>query len=201
MKTLLRIAPSLIVAAILLFVGKAWGSAGAPAVVTRIDSVPPAAYRARLAELAIDRDGLRARLEGIESRPPEVIVRTDTLIAPPDTVVRYVTVNSRGRLTYELLGQREDTTALYAPELHEGVNVSDCDEGWQIQNGDVVCDPTRLGHLYVVAGVGRYDALAGLEWEPSYRSLWEFSAGRAFTYNRDAGDRWEVRIRRRVKLW
>src|SRR5690349_15025478 len=68
---------------------------------TGVDTVRvlPQEYRARLAELAIERDGLRARLEGVSEREPEVIVRTDSVLVT-DTV--FVVINARGRLTYQL---------------------------------------------------------------------------------------------------
>lgn len=195
----MRYAPWLVLAVLLVFVGKAWGErGGGTEFVTRVDSVPDAAYRQMVANLYLSNEGWRAQLEGIEALPPEVIVRTDTVVAPPDTVYRFVTVDGAGRLAVELLTRRD--SAVYAPELHAGFIITDCDEGWQIRGSTVLCNRARLGHAYLTADAGRYDALAGLDWQPSFRSPWLVSFGRAFPYDR-SGDRWEFRVKRRVRLW
>lgn len=193
----MRHAPWLVVAVVLVFVGKAWGSSQVDTVVrTQVDTVESGEYRAIAESYRIESEGLRARLEAVENRPPERIIRTDTVIQPPDTVLRFVTVNSRGRLAFELLLRRD---SLYAPEIHAGVDVSDCDEGYAVQDGQVVCDQARGGHLYAVVGAGVRYANSGIEWEPSYRSLWTFRAGYLFPY--EGRPRWTVQASRRVQLW
>ena len=178
-----------VAALVLLFFGKAWGERREPEVVTRVDSVTPARYAETLAGMRLENDGLRARLRGIESRPPRVIVRTDTVVAPPDTVYRFVNVDSRGSLSVEVLHRAD---SVYVPELHTGSDISDCDDGWQIRDGEVLCDKARLGHLYVGPWLSTHPALA-VWWTPSYRSPWEAS----ISYS----GKWEIGVRRGLRLW
>lgn len=200
MSRLLSALPYLVVAAVVFFVGKAFGGESEPVVVTRVDTVTTERYASLVDELRLERDGLRARIEGLEARPPRVVTRTDTLYLP--AVAHGVVRVEDGSLTVEVMVLEVDSLRpAYRPELRQEIDVSDCDEGYSIQDGEVVCDPAQLGHLYLTADAGLHDALAGLEWEPSYRSLWEISVGRAFAYDRDEGDRWKLRIRRRVELW
>lgn len=180
----------LVLALILLFVGRAWGEGATETVtVTRVDSVVPAEYERRVEALTLERDGIRARLEAIEARPPRIITRTDTLTIPPDTVIRFVAVDSRGSLSLDLLTARD---SLYAPELHEGIDISDCDEGYTIEAGEVTCDRAALGHLYVGPIASRRPSLA-LWWQPSFRSPWE--AGVSYS------GAWDVWVRRGVRLF
>lgn len=181
--------PALVLALLVLFVGKAWGERATPEVVTRIDTVAPAEYERTVEGLRIQNEGLRARLEGVESRAPEVIVRTDTLVLPPDTVLRFVSVDSDANLTVEILTARD---SLYAPELHTRIDVSRCDDGWQIQSGQVVCDEAQLGHLYVGPWLSRTPSVA-IWWVPSFRSPWEASV--SFSGS------WDFGLRRGVRIW
>lgn len=176
-----------LVAAVAFFAGR--DTVPPPDVVTRVDTVRPVEYRRTLESLQIENDGLRARLEGVERREPERIMITDTVVLVPDTVYRFVSVDSRGRLAVELLmGEGE----LRVPELHTGTDISDCDEGWQIQGGETVCDRARMGHLFVTPRLARSPMIA-VEWIPSHRSPWQ--AGIGFD------GRWQGWVGRRVQIW
>lgn len=167
-----------------------WPSGGA---LVRTDTVTltAAGYEGRLAALAIERDGLRARLEGVTERMPEVVYRTDTLVVA-DTVLRFVNVDSRGRLSYELLS-RADSLA-YRPEIRSRVDVATCDDGYAIgADGSVACNSSRAGHLFLAATLSRRPTL-GLTWRKSYRSPWEFGA----SYD---GARVDAYVRRSLQLW
>lgn len=189
-----------VLVALAVFVGKAWGGAGRTVeVVTRVDTVAPADYQDQLRAFYLERDGLRARLEGIESRAPEMIVITDTVITPPDTVLSFINVDSRGDLTLEVLTVTEsgglvpDSTPFrYRPALYTGIDISDCDEGWQIRAGAVTCDRARLGHLWVGPELARSPGVAAW-WRPSYRSQWE--AGVSWSGS------WDFSLRRGVRVW
>lgn len=176
--------------AFVFFVGRAVGESGDPVVVTEVDTVTVERYGALVEELRLERDGLRARLEGIEARPPRVITRVDTLVPAPDTVVRFLSVDPRGRLSVEFLTARD---SLYAPELQRGIDVSDCDEGYTVQDGTVLCDRARFGHLYLGPRVSLDPALFA-RWVPSYRSPWEFGVVR---YR----DRWGFYGQRSVQIF
>lgn len=205
---MMKRAPWLVIALLLLLAGGALGGTlgakfGSRSIVntiteTVIQEVTPQEYQDLLAEHSLEPGGLRGFIEGIQERPPRVITIVDTLIPPPDTVFRFATVDSRGFLSLEMLSLRD---SLYVPQLRTEVNVSDCDEGYSINNGRVVCDIARFGHLYAVPGAGLRGAFAGLEWERSYRSSWQFSAGRVFWYDRSQADFWEFRVKRRLRLW
>lgn len=148
--------------------------------------VVPQEYRARLAELVVERDGLRARLRGLEQRTPATVYLTDSVLVT-DTVL--VVVNERGRLTYQLATGFDHPAPA---ELRTGIDVSGCDDGFQIRDQEVICDRPRLGHLYVGPVLSRSPALAAW-WQPSYRSPWlaEISYDGA----------WNVGVRRGVRLW
>lgn len=183
--------PHVVVAALILFAGKAWGEAGEPTVVTEVDTVTTERYAGLVDELRLENNGLRARIEGIETRPPEVITRTDTLYLP---AVAHGTVRIEdGSLAVEVMVLEADSLRpAYRPELHQGIDVSDCDEGYSIQDGEVICDRAQLGHLYVGPWLSLKPALA-VWWEPSYRSPWE-----AFVRY---SDEWDFGIRRGIQLW
>ena len=183
-----RLFAVLLVAALAFFAGR--DSVPPPEIVTRVDTVRPIEYRRTLESLQIENAGLKARLEGVERRVPErIIVVRDTVLVP-DTVIRFVSVDSRGRLAVELLTGNGE---LRVPELHIGTDISNCDEGWQIQDGETVCDRARLGHLYVVPRLAR-EPMLGLAWTPGYRSAWQAGVGYS-------GRRWEGWVERRVPLW
>lgn len=178
-----------VLALVVFFVARATAAPGEPTIVTRVDTVTPPEYTETVERLHLENDGLRARIEGLRNVEPTVIVRTDTLVSPPDTVIRFVAVDSRGSLSVDFLTSRD---TLYAPELHRGIDVSACDEGWTIQSGEVICDRAQLGHLYVGPWLSRDPSLA-LWWEPSFRSPWE-----AFVR---FGGTWDFGVRRGVRIF
>jgi len=151
----------------------------------RTDTVSAARYQRMVLNLQRERDGLRARLEAVESRGPRIITRTDTVVQPPDTVfLPIISASARGKLTLPAL--IADTLDGYRPEIWQGFDVSDCDDGWSVQNGVLVCDRPRLGHLSWGLQVGfGMDFLSrtavadpviaelGLWWQPTYRSTWD----------------------------
>lgn len=212
MKTVLKYAPWLAIAAMLLFAGDAIGKKvrGIPEAITNtvIQTVAPAEYTAILEDYALPEGGLRGFIEGIEERNPAVIIRTDTLVPPPDTVIRFLSVGDDGNLTVEILTDtiiQVDTLAqtdtLYVPQVRTGINVADCDEGFTVQAGQVLCNRARLGHLYLGPSASLKNAGAFLLWEPSYRSLWRFEAGYVFPYERDLGDHFDVRVSRFIRIF
>lgn len=173
---------NVIVAVMLLALGWAFGSKDRePQVVTVRDTVAYRIYAHRLDQARIETEGLRARLEDVEARPPRVVTHTDTLVMPPDTVIRFVGVDSRGSLSIDMLISVPDSNKVErAPEYHAGIDISDCDDGYAIQDGTVVCDRARLGHLYLGINVGS-ETWGGAWWEPSYRSPWNAYAGHTGT--------------------
>jgi hypothetical protein len=183
-----------ILLALAAFLGYGWGRSPSgddgPPVMLEVER---AAYEARLESLRIDRDGWRARLEGVRTVSPDTVVRTDTLVMPPDTVIRFVSVDSRGRLGVELLTTVSDSTQLRAPELHTGFDISRCDEGWTVEAGVVTCNPARLGHLWLGVEASRHPSLLAW-WTPSYRSPWQVSV----SYD---GSRFDFGIRRGLRLF
>lgn len=201
-----RALPWLVVAAVLLFVGDVIGDMleDAPAAVVRtvVREVTPPEYAETVEALRLDREGLLARIRGLEARRPDTVLVVDTVYLP---AIAHGTarIDRSGRLTVEVLRLQpaaDSVDAAYRPELHQGIDVADCDDGFTLQDGEVVCDRARLGHLYALGGVGVRASFAGLAWEPSYRSLWEIRAGRSFAYDR-SGDAWAVSLNRRIQLW
>jgi hypothetical protein len=189
-----RNVPWLILAILVLFAGKAWGdwsdrSPTRDVVQTVVRTVAPQEYRDILEHYELREGGLRGFIEGIESRPPRIITKTDTLVLPAVAQGR-ARVDRSGQLTLEVLRLAPDTAA-YVPELHEDIDVSDCDEGFAINAGEVLCDRARLGHLYVVPASTLHYASATLLWKRSYRSGWWFRAGPHFPYD---GTPWRVDI-------
>ena len=175
------------------------GGEGRPVTVP----VEQAAYEARVEALTIDRDGWRARFEGVTTLMPDTVYVVDTLVQAPDTILRFVSVDSRGRLGIELLtrpalptdvGNTVPDYERWQPELHAGIDISACDEGWSVEGGVVACDRPRFGHASLAAVASRSPSIA-LLWTPSWRSPWE--AGISFD-----GQRWDFRVRRAaIRLW
>lgn len=145
-----------------------------PPVPPQVDSVAPQRLVEEVRGLRLENDGLRARLESREARQPRTIVRTDTVYQrlPPDTVYEALRVEG-GRLSTGLLFRRD---SVWVPELHRNIDVSDCDEGWSMAAGEVVCDRARFGHLFL-GGELALRPWVGVWWEPSYRSAWSVHVG------------------------
>lgn len=200
-----------VVAAILLLGLGAWaGSCMAPdpppAVVGRTDTVevPSPALLAMIDDLELERDGLRARLEGVEERPPPVVVRSDTVLAECPAAVITAGRTDRGGILQ--LGRLDQVPGGWSPTLERGIDLSDCDEGWSIGPGGVICDRARLGHLELYGAAAVAYPLApgsdagvvgeaGLSWSPAFRSTLrlDFYA----TTRGTAG----LRIRKGWRLW
>ena len=186
-----------------LWVGRCFAPAITPVVITRVDTVPYAAFRDTVANLRLESEGLRAKLAGRSSVRAVTIVRTDTLVLPPDTVLQLVSMSDDGTLSVAPL-VRVDT--LWAPELHR-FDIADCDDGFSWAAGELVCDRARLGHLGLYATVGASYAPfvaipnaalnmgAGIEWTPSYRSPWRASLEMAPT------GRVALAIARKWQIW
>lgn len=187
-----------------------------PVVITQVDTVAPAEMAALLESGALENSRLNRLLRGYESRQPTEIVRTDTLRTPPDTVLLPLLRVEGERLTVAPLikGTRDgllaggDSTSdgLYRPELHR-LDVSDCDDGWSYNAGELICDRARFGHLSLYASLGvashpfapmlnaALNTSAGIEWQPSHRSPWRASVGLAPTGELSAS------VSRRLRLW
>ena len=165
-----------------LLVGIYASPAREPEVITRVDTVPSAAFADSLEALSLEAEGLRAILDGLDYVSPRVILRTDTLVTPPDTVLQLVNLTS-STLSVGALITRD---SLWAPEIHR-FDVGSCDDGWSWNAGALVCDRARFGHLALYAEAGMasrpfspmpdlaYQAAIGAEWIPSYRSAWRVS--------------------------
>lgn len=155
------------------------------------DTAAASAYRARIQELEADvgeRDGvisqLSAALKAQEQRRPHSIVVYDTVIdVRRDTLILGAQQDSRGRLTIDIA---TPDTAGHVPETRAGIELSDCDDGWTIRGGAVLCDRPRLGHLSIIArggvayetasGVLSPSLQAGIRWQPTFRSSWSAEA-------------------------
>jgi len=185
-----RLLTVVVLVALGLFVGKSWGGSRVPdVVVADTVEVAPADYQRIVNDLAIANSevtGLRARIRGLEERGPTTVYVSDSVLVT-DTV--FVVVNERGQLTYQF------ATALDRPatvELRTGIDVANCDDGWQIRDRQVVCNRARFGHLWVGPELSRSPGFAAW-WRPSYRSPWEVSV-------RWDGA-WDFGVRRGVRLW
>lgn len=146
-------------------------SAPTPPVITVVDTVVPEAFVEALEASQTEVGTLRARLEGVSVLQPSTIIRTDTVFTPPDTVVQSFRL-SNGTLTIAPLIRRD---SVWVPEIST-YTVDNCDESVSFQNGQVVCDPARLGHIWAGLGVmagtdGVFPTLATM-WKPSYQSPW-----------------------------
>ncbi|MEE8391873.1 MAG: hypothetical protein V3S14_13900, partial [Anaerolineae bacterium] len=105
-------------------------------------------------------------------------------------------VDSRGELSVEFLTPTPTADSVevgYRAELSTGFDISGCDDGWAIQDGAVLCDRARLGHLFVFAQAGNR-SLLGTMWTPSYRSPWSVTIAHT-------GSEWDIGIRRAWRLW
>jgi hypothetical protein len=116
--------------------------------------------------------GLRARLEGLESRTPDTLYMVDTIVMPPDTVFETVTVRD-GTLVSSWITRLEEG---WSPRVSV-YTVRDCDEGFSLTGGTVVCDRARAGHLYATAELESGRAALGLAWTRSNDSPWYFTFG------------------------
>ena len=152
-----------------------------------VDTVPAPELLERIAALEDQRTGLRAIIAGLERRGPATITRTDTLIAPPDTIVLPVFGVRGGMLSVPILVM--DTSGLGRPELHGGLDTRGCDDGWGWSPAGLVCNRPRFGHLTLYgagaallpltatasAGPRRLSSAglageAGVSWQPRFRS-------------------------------
>lgn len=170
------------VGVVLLVVGYSFREPGETVVLTRVDTIPYAAYRDSLKAERLSAAGWRAKLAGRMAITPTAITRTDTLVIPPDTVLQLVRVEGPTLTIAPLI--RVDS--LWAPELHH-YQIGNCDDGWSWAAGELVCDRARFGHLSLYATLGATGAPfgatlnaalstgAGVEWSPSYRSGWRVS--------------------------
>lgn len=157
----------------------------------KIIRLPPKDFLRSRDSIPLETDGLRARLAGREEVVPRVIFRTDTLVSPPDTVIQVLRVDGDGSLTTGVLIVR-DSTDMRAPEIHTGMELGACDDGWSWNAGQVVCDRARFGHIYgaVQLSLATDGAIQGWPpnltqarflpalltyWEPSFRSPWRAS--------------------------
>lgn len=116
--------------------------------------------------------GLRARLEGLESRAPDTLYIADTIVMPPDTVFETVTVRD-GTLVSSWVARLEEG---WSPRISV-YNVRGCDEGYSLTGGTVLCDRAQAGHLYATAELESGRAALGLAWTRSHDSPWYFTVG------------------------
>lgn len=178
-----------------------WGKPDRPPKIVReivTRQVVPEAFQRAVGELVLDNRGLRARLEGVERRPPRVVLQTDTVLRV-DTVL-HVLRNSGGLVnSVSVIG---DSVTV----MERGIDLRDCDDGWGYSGGVWSCDPARFGHLALFGGIqGTLDGLGpdakigaepliGLRWRPSYRSEWDVRLSRTW-------DAWQAQITRGLRIW
>lgn len=140
-----------------------------PVVETVVDTVGMAQMQRIIDESRIETEGLRARLEGVRNLPPQVVYVTDTAyVEVPDTVLQFVTIRDGQINAGSLIAV--DSTDLRMPQVAR-TQFSNCDDGLEISDRGVICDPARLGHLYAVPTLSNQTTI-GLEWEPHYKSPW-----------------------------
>lgn len=172
-----------------------WGKPDRPPkivqeIVTR--QVVPEAFQRAVGELVLDNRGLRARLEGVERRPPRVVLQTDT-VWQSDTVL--VAVRASGGTVDAVRVVGDSLT-----QIERGIDLRDCDDGWGYSGGVWTCDPARFGHLALFGGAQvtypsvTVDPLLGLRWRPSYRSEWDVRLSRSW-------DAWRAQITRGLRIW
>jgi hypothetical protein len=151
------------------------------------DTANAAAYQARAQELeaaAQENSRLKAALKALEQRRPERVVVYDTIIdIRRDTVILGAQQDSHGRLTVDLA---TPDSAGHRPETRTGIQLGDCDDGWTIRAGSVLCDRARFGHLSILARGGTaYDTgagvlspslQAGIRWSQTFRGTWSAEA-------------------------
>jgi len=140
-----------------------------------------AAHQDSIAHLTRQANDLRSRLANLLSARAivhvDTVIRYDTIIPPPDTVLLSVTIDGDGRAEVDA-GVKQDSG--YVPETRK-LELRDCDDGVVISGQGVQCDRARLGHAEVFASVGAgrtiddplswyANAAAGVAWQPSYRS-------------------------------
>lgn len=186
---------NVLVAVALLVVGYSCREPGETVVLTRVDTLDYSRFRDSLKAERLESDGLRAKLAGRMRVEPVHIVRTDTLVTPPDTVLQLVRVEGQTLTLAPLI--KADT--LWAPEIHR-YQIGNCDDGWSWAAGELVCDRARLGHLApFVSAAGLYPlgvrVAAGVEWRPSFRSGWRVSM------ETDPTGRMALGVTRAWKLW
>lgn len=169
-----------VVAGVLLIcAGYSFRESGETVVITRVDTVPYAAFRDSLEGYRLESAGLRATLAGRDNSTPRAILRTDTFVTPPDTVLQLVRVTG-SILSIAPLIRRD---SLWAPEIHS-FDVGRCDDGFSWAAGQLVCDRARFGHMSLYATLGvtgdpfgpmlspALNTEAGIQWTPSHRSPW-----------------------------
>lgn len=168
-----------VIAALLL--GRCSADLPPPPVITQtfVDTVAPAALLAAIEDGALENAGLRAKLAGHVRVEPVYILRSDTVVTPPDTVLQLVAVNGATLTLAPLIVRDSADPLLRVPELHR-FDVGACDDGWSWKSGELICDRARFGHLYATGAGSLYspggkislapEVVAGLRWKPSFRS-------------------------------
>lgn len=190
---------AVILAALAFLAGRASGGTERIIVADTVRVAPPELER-KIAALEIERDGLRARLDGVHRTGPRTVIVTDTVYRDLPTPRCVVSARSDGSgvLTVGRFDRVDSDTAGWAGSIDEGVNLGRCDDGWSIGPGGYTCDPARLGHLRLLlqgtAATSGVLGEAGLAWEPSYRS------GTRVTLTRGTDGAWRAAISLSPKL-
>ena len=86
---------NIIVGVALLALGYSFREPAETVVITRVDTVPYASFRDSVSAIRLEAAGLRAKLAGRGVVQPRTILRTDTLVLPPDTVLSLLNVQGR----------------------------------------------------------------------------------------------------------
>lgn len=189
------------VVVIALFIGRCTADLPSMPVITVRDTVAPAALLDSISRMAIEVDGLKAKLHDRKPLAPERIVITDTLVTPPDTVLQLVALDRRGTLSLAPLIHRD---SLWAPEIHQ-FDVSGCDDGFSWAAGELVCDRARFGHLSAYAALGAGTPVTGMSFSTSAALgvAWKRSDKSAWTMGLeiDAAGRAQLEVVRDLKIW
>jgi hypothetical protein len=200
----------LVVLALSIFkAGSIWARRGAGDVPVST-AVPLVVYEALVRHYRQETSGLRAMLAARSEVTPREVQIVEVPVPVPDTVYQFVNINSRGVATLGRLSALEVTPQRgieATGEILKGLDLSGCDDGITITPSSVVCDRPRFGHLYFTGWVfGTVDpfsptpspgflGIAGLEWEPLYRSQWSGIIGVS------TDGLFRMGLKKRVELW
>lgn len=213
MKLAIKIALALLLLTAVYVAGRE--SIPPPETVTDTISLRLAERRAERAEL--EADGLRSRLRGLREIPPDTVFIIRDSIAPPDTVYRYLAMDSHQRIETMRLAEYDSIRGVYTDNrIMAGIDVSRCDDGWSIgQNTELVCNTPVFGHLFAFINLGIWAeafplpipggkldsskikplAEIGLEWQKYYRSKYSLQLGV------DIEGRLFGGVKRRFEIW
>jgi hypothetical protein len=149
------------------------------------DTASAAAYQQHIAALERENQGLRAKIQGIDTLKVSHRTVYDTLkILKEIKVPLYERVIIREGIILDVtyLKRLEADTIGSARPIRDQLTMKNCDDKLEFTAGHVICDPARAGHITAYARLGVVSDLAtpgldlsmkgeaGLHWQPYYRS-------------------------------